>query len=128
MKNISEFVKGDKITRVEPAKPYSSSGVSDRSYMGQELTFVGIANGQIYLKSDDKTYFLSDRLINVAVDLWSDGWDNYIDPLSLIDGNEDFVKGTSYSIETQIEKALKEEDYVLADKLKKDLETLNQKQ
>ena len=47
MKTIFEFKKGDKITRIKPA-----NGFGDRSYMGDELVLIGIANGQIYFKNN----------------------------------------------------------------------------
>lgn len=126
MKNISEFKKGDIITRVLPALPYRD-GSGDRSYMGEEMIFIGIANGQIYLKSKCDYFYVSDRLIDLAVDLWSDGWDNYVDPYTLLDGNEDFIKGTSVSLQDQLDMAIENEDFMLAEKLRKQLEKLNKK-
>jgi hypothetical protein len=56
MKTIFEFKAGDKITRLKPAEQFN-----DRSYMGDELTFIGIANGKIYFKDhDDKRKQLFD--------------------------------------------------------------------
>ena len=58
MKSIYEFKKGDIVTRVAPAKSLGKSlfnpeGQGDRSYQGDKLIFVGIANGCIYLKRTD---------------------------------------------------------------------------
>ena len=52
MKSIYEFKKGDIITRVSPAKSlgrsiFNPEGVGDRSYQGDKLIFVGVANGCI---------------------------------------------------------------------------------
>lgn len=126
---IYEFKIGDTITRVQPAKSigYTTdmmTGVSylrpgDRSYMGKPLTFKGIANGMIYIKSNDpfdKILFEdSEKLSGVALDLYEDGWEYYVDPNSL-----DTEISTS-DIEKSIEKAIEDEDYELAEKLKSKL-------
>lgn len=41
-KSIHSFQKGDEIVRLEPAKAYSS-GVRDRSYLGEKLVYIGCA-------------------------------------------------------------------------------------
>ena len=117
MKTIFEFKKGDKITRIKPA-----NGFGDRSYMGDELVLIGIANGQIYFKNNNR--FMSnmlgeDHILNVALDLWSEGWIEYIDPKTLLEGQEDVI--SNLSIEKQIERAVENEDYELAEKLKRKL-------
>ena len=122
---IYEFKKGDEIVRVEPAKPYSTEriglfgqkegGVRDRSYIGEKLIFVGIANGLIYCKRTD-SYALKvfgDDLLEIPLDFFDEGWEFYTDPSKLLGGFED-----SKMIKKQIETAIKNEDYELAKKLK----------
>lgn len=131
MKTIYDFKKGDEIVRVQPAKPYSpvtigffgeeQGGCRDRSYMGEKLIFVGIANGQIYCQRTDRfaLKIFGDELLNMALDIWDEGWDLFIDPLKLLEGFE--PKLDNDSIECQIEKAIENEDYELAAKLRSKL-------
>jgi len=124
MKSIYDFKKGDEIVRVQPAKPYSpglyetEGGFRDRSYMGTKLIFMGIANGQIYLQPTDSfsLHVFGDKLIDLALDIWDEGWDLYIDPQKLFDGVEPSI-GNSI-IEEQLKRAIANEDYELAEKLK----------
>lgn len=131
MKTIYDFKKGDEIVRIQPAKPYSAvriglfgqeeGGVRDRSYMGEKLIFVGIANGQIYCQRTD-SFSLSmfgDKLLDLALDIWDEGWDLYVDPKKLLEGFE--PKMDNQTIEEQIKKAIENEDYKLAEKLKSKL-------
>lgn len=77
--NISEFVQGDEIVRVEPSKPYSS-GLRDRSYMDEKLCFIGIENGQILFKRTDKIYLtvFGDDICCVPLNKWDEGWKSFI--------------------------------------------------
>jgi len=87
MKTIYDFKKGDKIVRIQPAKPYQNR-MRDRSYMGEKLIFVGIANGQIYCKRTDRLSLsiFGDELLGLALDVWDEGWDLFIDPKTLSHG------------------------------------------
>jgi hypothetical protein len=135
MKSIYGFKKGDEIVRVQPAKPYSAvriglfgqeeGGVRDRSYMGEKLIFVGIANGQIYLQRTDSfsLRMFGDKLLNLALDIWDEGWDFFVDPQKLLDGFE--PKIDKKFIEDKLKEAIEKEDYELAEKLKKKLSDLN---
>lgn len=114
MKTIFDFKQGDKITRLKPSKGYG-----DRSYMGDELTFIGIANNQIYY-TNKKSPFGEEHISNLALDLWSEDWDYFIDPKTLLNGNEIIL--SSLTIEQQIQKAIENEDYELANKLTKNNE------
>jgi len=88
---IYEFVQGDEIVRVQPSKTYSS-GIRDRSYMGQKLIFVGIANGCIYCKRTDEfsISIFGDKLVDLSLDIWDEGWELYVDPSTLIIRNLKF--------------------------------------
>ena len=128
MKTIYEFKKGDEIVRVEPAKPYTpittnmfgqqEGGLRDRSYLGEKLIFIGIANGQIYCQRTDNfsLKIFGEKPLGLSLDIWDDGWDYYIDPQTLIDGLE--IKLDNKTIQEQIKKAIENEDYELAEKLK----------
>lgn len=127
MKTIYEFNKGDEIVRVQPAKPYSPTrmgffgeegGVRDRSYIGNKMVFVGIANGKIYLKrlDDFSLKIFGDKLLELDLDIFDEGWDFYVDPKTLVEGFETIID--KITIEEQIEKAVEEENYELAEKLR----------
>lgn len=117
MKNIYEFEKGDDIVRIQAAKPYSDGGICDRSYMGEKLIFVGILNGQIYLQRTDSLSLaiFGDKLLDLELDLWCDGWDLYVDPIKLLHGIES--KLDDNIINEQILTAISEENYELAERL-----------
>lgn len=119
MKTIYEFEKGDIIVRVEPAKSISGGigdGIRDRSYVGEKMLFHGIANGVIYIKPTQKvSIFISNEgLIDLPLDNWDEGWDYWVNP-------EDITENQipKHIIEEQLKKALEEENYEFADKLKK---------
>ena len=126
--NILDFEFGTDVVRTEPAKSYGETtnfftgekilGVRDRSYLGEKLTLVSIANGQIYLKSHDsfRNSLLGDKLISVPIDLWDEGWEKWVDPLSVNGASE-----PKSSIKKRYEEAVLREDYELANKLKKKL-------
>lgn len=59
------------------------------------------------------------QTLNVALDLWSEGWIEYIDQKTLLEGQEDVI--SNLSIEKQIERAVENEDYELAERLKRKL-------
>lgn len=130
MKTIHDFKKGDEIVRVKPAKSYGvnifgEQGSGDRSYMGEKLIYVGIANGQIYLKSTDPFYIkmFDNELIDLALDCWDEGWEAWIDPKTLLDDTAEVVVDKKI-LKQRIQAALDREDYETAEKLKKQLENL----
>jgi hypothetical protein len=122
MKTIYEFKKGDEIVRIVPAKPINN--IEDRSFMGEKMVLYGIANGQIYLKRTNRleTRLMGNSLINVSLDLWDDGWDRWVDPLTLLDNDIDPIH-----IKDKLFDALTQEDYELAEKLKDILTKINNK-
>jgi hypothetical protein len=81
---IQQFKKGDIITRIQ-----RSSITGDRSYMGEKIIFVGIANNQIYYFLLEYKYIGVNKLRNVELKDWEDGWDYYTEPNTLI--NYDFL-------------------------------------
>ena len=119
MKTIYEFKKGDEIVRIIPARPLNDMmgrEVRDRSYLGEKMIFAGIANGQIYLKRTDylSIQLFGNKLIDLPLDLWDDGWDTWRDPETLL---ENII--CAETLLEKLEKALKDEDYELANKIKK---------
>ena len=127
MKSIYEFKKGDIITRVEPSKTlgkggfFSDEGFQDRSYVGDKLIFVGIANGNIYCKRTCpfELKILGEGLIDMALDIFSDGWDLWIDPLTLLEDIDETLYVSTDNLQEAINKAIEEENYEAANKLKK---------
>tara|TARA_R110000737_G_scaffold26268_1_gene45063 strand:- start:23 stop:388 length:366 start_codon:yes stop_codon:yes gene_type:complete len=121
MKTIYEFKKGDIIVRVESAKAIAGGigdGIKDRSYVGEKMLFHGIANGVIYIKPTQKvSIFISNEgFIDLPLDNWDEGWDYWINPEDI---EENHIP--KYIIEEQINKAIDDENYELADRLKKQL-------
>ena len=117
MKTIYEFKKGDEIVRVENAKPVGGNGIRDRSYVGEKMVFVGIANGVIYLKPTTViSIFLAgkEKLMDLPLDNWDEGWDYWVDPENLLDNILD-----NKQIKSKLAKAIAVENYELADKLQK---------
>ena len=127
MKSIYEFKKGDVITRVEPSKTlgkggfFSDEGFQDRSYVGDKLIFVGIANGNIYCKRTCpfELKILGEGLVDMALDIFSDGWDLWIDPLTLLEDIDETLYVSTDNLQEAINKAIEEENYEAANKLKK---------
>jgi hypothetical protein len=127
-KTIYGFKKGDNITRIEPAKQcgttiFGTPGCRDRSYIGDRLIFVGIANGCVYLKRTDivEQKIFGSRLIDLELDIFSEGWDYYIDPNKLLEDLDESIIMSKEQILDQISKAIVDENYELAAKLKKQL-------
>tara|TARA_R110000824_G_scaffold54915_4_gene151442 strand:- start:958 stop:1335 length:378 start_codon:yes stop_codon:yes gene_type:complete len=122
MKTIYEFKKGNEVVRIVPAK--SLNNIRDRSFMGEKMIFVGIANGQIYLKRTNQLEIrlMGESLLNISLDIWDDGWDTWIDPMTLLDNEIDAIH-----IEDKLFDALTAEDYELAEKLKDILTKINNK-
>jgi len=117
MKTIYEFKKGDEIVRVENAKPIQEGGIRDRSYVGEKMIFAGIANGVIYLKPTTMiSTFLAgkEKLMDLPLDTWDEGWDYWVDPNTLLDNILD-----EKQIKSKLSEAIAEENYELADKLQK---------
>jgi hypothetical protein len=61
------------------------SNNGDRSYLGDKMIFIGIANAQIYYENPNSiTARLTGTTIsNLALDQWSEGWELYVNPMTL---------------------------------------------
>ena len=117
---IYNFKKGDRIVRVEPSKPLKgpfNNGTRDRSYIGEELKFHGIANGMVYLNPIDTVlnFIHEGKLINLPLDLWDEGWEYWINPQKL----DEKLHIPLNIIQRQLEDALDDENYEIAEKLQK---------
>lgn len=129
MANIIDFTKGDRITRVKPAKAIGSVGFpfemgGDRSYMGDELVFVGIANAQIYLQRSETSFeyqIFGDKLIDLPIDIWDEGWEKWVDPKMFLSDDVSLIIDIK-TLQIRLKQALADEDYELAEKLKKQIE------
>lgn len=123
--NISNFKIDDAIVRTRPAKPLPS-GLEDRSFIGDKLIFKGIANGCIYFKLTGRTNELvfGDKLLSVAVDLWDEGWEYYIDPNTL---SKSLDQLTLEEAEIQLKIAVNKEEYEKAEELKKYIHSKSKK-
>lgn len=133
MSNILDFTKGDRIVRVQPAKSLGSmmslNGIvldrgGDRSYMGEELVFVGIANGQIYLQRSETSFgyqIFGDKLIDLPIDIWDEGWEKWVDPKMLLNDDVSMIIDIK-TLKIRLKQAIADENYELAEKLKKQIE------
>ena len=99
-------------------------GVGDRSYQGEKLIFIGIANGCIYLKRTNELELkiFGDKMVDLELDIFSEGWDYYIDPNSLLEDADETIFVSTDGLQEAIDKAVAEENYEAADKLTKLLE------
>jgi len=142
---IHEFSKGDIITRITESKPYPTlygDSAPDKAYIGKALEFIGIANGCLYVKpyidenkrgsSDLVSIFsligdLTNKTINLNLDIWEDGWSYYIDPETMetiskkTKETNNFSNYSKEELEEKLQNALEEEKYEEAEKLKKEL-------
>ena len=120
--NISNFKKGDTICRVEPAKEYASSGIRERSYIGDKMVLVGVANGLIYATNNHQ--ILGDRMVQLPLDVWSEGWEFYIDP-STFSMTVDEIESLQ-CLRERLQKAIDTEDFETAEIIRKKIEALRQ--
>ncbi|NJO88900.1 MAG: hypothetical protein HC831_08045 [Chloroflexia bacterium] len=118
--NISNFKKGDIITRVDPAHLKTSIGdIPNSQYIGDKVRFLGIANGCIYLeRTSSAETFLRGQTFNIPHFMFCEGWAYYEEP-KFMKGKGDSLSAISKAIdgpkiaalEKWKESALKEEDY-----------------
>ena len=126
-KSIYDFKKGDEVVRVVASKPVGHTvmnpeGHGDRSYMGNKLIFVGIANGCIYLqRTGVEAKIFPDKLVDLPLDLFDEGWDLYIDPEKLLEEVDSIIP--LEALQRALHLALQKEDYEAAENLKKRIET-----
>jgi len=131
--NIKEFKKGDAVVRVEPTpvtgkffNPFTQTVEEcggDRSYIGEKLTFIGIANGCAYFDREEDS-FMTRLSGSTKLDLrlieFSEGWEYWQDIDSLDEvGTNAAIK---YDFKKRIEEAIENEDYELIRELKEILD------
>jgi len=118
-KSIRYFQKGDYIVRTAPSKSYG-----DRSYIGEKLTFIGIANGNIYLEREEDnvmTKILGTKQIVLALDIWNEDWQYWENPEDLF--AKEPILNEKY-LQYLLDKAVLEENYEEAEKIKNQLKDL----
>ena len=130
-KNIFEFEKGDEVVRIEPSSIVGYSvmnpdGTRDRSYIGEKLIFTGVVNGCIYLQrtSEFEIKMFKNKLVELPLDIFGDGWDYYIDPNKLLELVDDDIIASDEELRKQIDLAVANEDYRKADRLSKKLKNI----
>jgi hypothetical protein len=106
--NIRDFVKGDIITRVEPSAVLSKEfhpltgellkANRDRSYIGDKLTFFGIANGKAYFERHREFEVqLLGKELSLRLDAYSEGWERWVDPSTIYENGGTVEAGKKYS-------------------------------
>ena len=145
--SIYEFEPGDIITRMLPSKPISviaDETVVDRNYIGEELLFVGIANGCVNVEpAHPKTHdilrvIMSSPLINLPLDAYDEGWSYYVDPYSILFQEENdkpaksdklpkksLPKETVESLKLKMQIAIDNQEFEKAENIKKEIEKIN---
>lgn len=129
--NISEFKKGDIVVRTETSDPIGGERrclitgqviqpIRDRSYMGEAMTLVSVANGMCYLDRV-KEDILGQR-VELSLYFFSNGWEYFQDPdsagvnrVSVSDGN------SVVDVIFFIKNAMQSEDYETLAKIKEAL-------
>jgi len=88
---ITEFKKGDIITKVEPRKYNVTEGMfgsvtqQDVSYIGGKYKYIGSANGLAYIEDfscNKESPNYGDRK-DFKLCQYSDGWEKWVDPEKL---------------------------------------------
>lgn len=126
MRSVYDFNKGDEVVRIEPSKTIGASemfseGHRDRSYIGEKLIFIGIANGCAYFsRTGIKAKIYGDELLDLPLDIYDEGWDYYVDPQTLVDNVIPL-----HSLERALELALEKEDYEAAANIQKRINSKN---
>ena len=82
--------------------------------MGRKMTFIGITNGLIYLIDSE-----GDKRVSICLDMFSNGWEYYVDPEKLFESDE--MELDESVIRQRIQRAIENEDYELAAKLRNKL-------
>ena len=124
-KSIYEFKKWDIITRIESAKPigedmFGRERVGDRSWIGTPMKYLGILNGCIYVTPQEPEFWDDEeKMVSLPLDIWSDGWGKYQDPKVLLEDID--IELTTDQIQAQIDLAIADENFELAERLTKKL-------
>ncbi|GAG23187.1 unnamed protein product, partial [marine sediment metagenome] len=135
--SIHEFRKGDVVTRVRSAYMETpDGGYKDTQLMGQKLIFLGIANGCIYLeRSTTIEKILNGQTFYIPLEAFEEGWNHFEDPeflkgkgnmLSMIE--RAMADQTEAALKKLHKKALEEENFELAAKIKKKMKKLKNRE
>ena len=94
--------------------------IGDRSWIGTPMKYLGILNGCIYVTPQEPEFWNDEeRMVSLPLDIWSEGWDHYQDPKILLEDVE--IELTTDQIQTQIDLAIADENFELAERLTKKL-------
>jgi hypothetical protein len=119
---IFDLTPGSIITRTEPMCYFSQvtgGSHTDDRYIGEKITFHGIANGMIYGTLPNKELEKGDmKLMAVPVHQWEEGWEYYIDPMTMIIKSEETIQN---SLQNRLFEALENQDYREAARLRDEL-------
>lgn len=114
--NISEITKGQIITRVEPRTyyNYTTGGChTDNRFIGEKLTYHGLANGMIVLSRNEN------EVLCITIHEWEEGWEFFIDPLTLVEGSKDMIVKT---LQVKLFEAVENENYLEARRIQNELD------
>jgi hypothetical protein len=136
MSSISEFQKGDIITRISRSIPLETkynfeTGAlivipGDDSFIGDKIKLYGVANGCIYFEVLEsrfgEDFLIEGEILTLPACDYYNGWDYYIEPATFIE--DMIIEGLSNEqIDIKIQEAIKNEYFELVDKLKKQKKT-----
>ena len=127
--NITEFKRGDKVTRIKPTKitgtfynPFTSQ-IEDRggdcSYIGNLLTFIGIANGCAYFDMQDDCFvskITGITKLDLRLNEFSEGWDYWQDIENIVENNTETA--IKFNLKKELRCAVADENYELIAELK----------
>jgi len=127
-KRIYDFKRGDIITRIKPI--IDDEGFKDYNLVGRKVIFQGIANASIYLAKETDMMALifmgmARHTIQLPLELAEDGWAFHIEP-DFLENDAPIIEDEE-KLQKEIERATEIEDFEKADKLKKKLEELKNK-
>ncbi len=127
--DIFKFKKGDIITRIKPIED-PEDGQKLYTFIGRKLIFMGIANATVYLAQEfdylSKLFLGIDKnVIQLPIDLWSNGWAYHVDP-DFLDKDAILIDDEEM-MQDQLNFAVQSDNFEEAENLRKRLEELRKK-
>jgi hypothetical protein len=68
--------------------------------------------------------FGKDKIFNLPLDVFEEGWDYFVDPKTFLEDNQPIQNLSKEQLQSQLQKALSEENYEKASDIEKQLKTL----
>lgn len=115
--NIKDLNPGEYVVRVKRG----GFGGTDGSYLGVKFMLDYIVNGQIHLTASEPSKKLFEEVpkkVKLSECDWYDGWSYWVDPKKFQKSKNNYKKSKK-SLELSLLSAIEEENYELADTLKK---------